>query len=416
MIAPVLSPPHTVDFDLYGLVGIRAVSHRSEDCAAVAQALGPIQQRLSRDPDIIVRFVDHIEPAESMCLIGGHDCGFSGDQFFIVRGKNKSTIRVQIPFEDIGGRCEIVCESGLRSIPLLIEIINLTALQQGAIPLHASAFEFNGHGILCAGWAQGGKTETLLGFMANGARYIGDEWVYVQENSMFGIPEPMHIRDWHIDDLPGFRQRLDWRDRLKMCCLRMAAGSVERVGSAKPMNWLVPSRSTQRLASLLNRQRYLEVLPNALFDTPITNPCGQLEHVLFVISHDSPEYRVEPVDVNFVIKSLGAALEQERSHLLEKYRMFQFAFPDRHNLRISAAGQAEADLLRARLSHLPASIVYHPYPMSPVRLFEAIAPLFRARSTISHRIGITIRSENTGLDSMVSGKLLLSAPLAAAKA
>ncbi len=365
-----------MDFDLYDLVGIRVVSRRAEDCSLVAKALGPIRKQLSRTPDIIVRFVDQLETETPLCLVGGHDCGFSGQQFFVVRGKNKSSVRVLVPFEEIGGRCEIVCESGLQSIPLLIEIINLTALQRGAIPLHASAFEYNGHGVLCAGWAQGGKTETLLGFMANGARYIGDEWVYVQEDSMFGIPEPMHVWDWHVDDLPHFRQRLDWRDRMKMRCLRIAAGSMNMVITAKPMNRLFPGRTTQRLISLLNRQRYLEVLPNRIFDTLVTDPSGHLDHVLLVMSHDSPEYRVESIDVDFVIKSLTSALEQERSHLLEKYRMFCFAFPGRQNPRIPAAVGKELELLTARLGHLPASIVYHPYPMSPARLFETIAPLF----------------------------------------
>lgn len=376
MICEVSNPLHAADFDLYGVVGIRAVSRRMEDCTLVAQALGPIQKPLSRTPDIIIRFVDRIEIEEPLNLVGAHDCGFSSEQFFVVRGRNKSSIRVRVPFEDIGGRCEIVCESGLTSIPLLIEIINLTALQRGAIPLHASAFEFNGHGILCAGWAQGGKTETLLGFMANGARYIGDEWVYVQKDSMFGIPEPMHVWDWHVDELPSFRQRLDWRDRMRMRCLRIAAGSMDMAMAAKPMNRLLPRRTTQRLISLLNRQRYLEVLPNTIFDTPMTDPSGRLDHVLLVMSHHSPEYRVASVDAEFVIRSLAPALEQERSHLLEKYRMFRFAFPGRHNPRIPEAVDKELELLKARLGHLPASIVYHPYPMSPARLFETIAPLF----------------------------------------
>lgn len=370
---------HTVEFDLHGLVAIRAASAHAEDCELVARTLGSIQKPLDRTPDITIRFADHIETEGPLKLVGAHDCGFSGDRFFVVRGKNKASVRVQVPFENLGDSCEIVCESGLKSIPLLIEIINLTALQRGAIPLHASAFEYNGHGVLCAGWAQGGKTETLLGFMARGARYIGDEWVYVQEDSMVGIPEPMHVWDWHVDDLPEFRQRLALRDRMKMRCLRVAAGTLDAMTSASPMNRLLPRRTTKRLVSLLNRQRYLEVLPDTLFDALITEPRGQLDHVLFVMSHDSPEYHVEPVDADFVIRALAPALEQERSHLLEKYRMFRFAFPGRENPRLSGIGDLERSLLRIRLGHLPASIVYHPYPMSPARLFDVISPLFAAR-------------------------------------
>lgn len=376
MIATVSATQYTADFDLFGIVGIRVLSDRAEDCALVAGMLGPIRKPLIRLPDITVRFVDRIETDGPLSLIGGHDCGFSGRKFFVTRGKNKSVIRLQVPFEDVGGECEIVCESGLKNLPLLIEIVNLTALQRDALPLHASAFEYNGHGVLCAGWAQGGKTETLLGFMANGARFIGDEWVYLQKDGMQGIPEPMHIWDWHVDELPSFRQRLDWQDRFKMRSLRIAAGAMDAAMTMKPMNRLLPGKTTRRLISLLNRQRYLEVLPDTIFETPITDPRGRLDHLLFVLSHDSPEYRVEEADPDFVLKALAPALEQERSHLLERYRMFRFAFPGRENRLLEHAAHRERELLQARLGHLPAHIVYHPYPMSPMRLFEAIVPLF----------------------------------------
>ena len=376
MIAIVPTAKHTAEFDLFGFVGIRVVADRAEDCALVAGMLGPIRKPLTRAPDITVRFVDRLETSGPLSLVGRHDCGFSADQFYVTRGKNKSVIRVQVPFEEIGGPCEIVCESGLKNLPLLIEIINLTALQRDALPLHASAFEYNGHGILCAGWAQGGKTETLLGFMANGARYIGDEWVYLQKDVMQGIPEPMHIWDWHVDELPLFRRKLNWQDRFRMRSLRIAAGAMDAAISTKPMNRLLPRKTTRRLIALLNRQRYIEVLPDRIFETAITDPSGQLDHLLFVLSHDSPEYRVEQADTNEVLNALAPALEQERSHLLERYRMFRFAFPGRKNNVLEDAANRERELLKARLGHLPAHIIYHPYPMSPTRLFETIAPLF----------------------------------------
>jgi hypothetical protein len=115
MIAIAPTTESAADFDLFGVVGIRVLSNREEDCALVAGMLGPVQKPLVRPPDITVRFLDRIETDGPLSLVGGHDCGFSGDKFFVTRGKNKSVIRVQIPFEAIGGRCEIVCESGLKN-------------------------------------------------------------------------------------------------------------------------------------------------------------------------------------------------------------------------------------------------------------------------------------------------------------
>jgi len=369
----IATPPTNMkcrDFDLFGVVGVRVMSEVEADFEVVEGQLGPIARPLNRTPDIVVRFTQDTHADEAMTLVGSHECGFTADRFVVLRGRNKASIRVEVPFEDVGGPCELVCQSGLKHIPLLIEIINLTALTKGALPLHASAFEFNGHGVLCVGWAQGGKTETLLGFMAQGARYIGDEWVYVLQDRMFGIPEPMHVWDWHVDDLPEFRRRLPWRERVKMRTLRLGTDAMRKmVGST-------PGRTTRRLISLLDRQRYLEVMPDVMFDTAMDDPSGHLDHVLFVVSHDSPEYRVEETDCQTVIASLAHALEQERSHLLDKYRMFRFAFPDRSCQPIIEAARIERELLSERLGDRPAHIVYHPYPMSPSRLFDTISPLF----------------------------------------
>ena len=81
---------------------------------------------------------------------------------------------------------------GLPAIPLLVPIVNLTALANGALPLHASAFVHRGTGVVATGWSKGGKTEALLAFSANGARYVGDEWVYVAADGsrVSGIPSP----------------------------------------------------------------------------------------------------------------------------------------------------------------------------------------------------------------------------------
>src|SRR5918997_82180 len=77
-----------------------------------------------------------------------------------------------------------------REPDIVIRFVNLTALAKGALPLHAAAFTYRGTGVVVTGWAKGGKTETLLGFMAAGAEYVGDEWVYLDANGrhVHGIP------------------------------------------------------------------------------------------------------------------------------------------------------------------------------------------------------------------------------------
>ena len=192
-----------VDYDLHGIVGIRLLGASESDVAAVTAQLGPIRAVLDRDPDVVIRFVDRL-PVSNLRYLGREEAGFTDDAFLVLRSR-KARARVQIPVEEIGGRCEIVCESGLPAVPLLIPIVNVTALAKGVVPVHAAAFVHRGSGVLVTGWAKGGKTESLLGFMSHGAEYIGDEWVYVSADGrrLRGIPEPVRVWDWHLDDLPG---------------------------------------------------------------------------------------------------------------------------------------------------------------------------------------------------------------------
>ncbi len=186
----------TSDFDLHGIVGIRLLNATPGDIAAVNRQLGPINKPLTRTPDIVIRFVDRLSFSSPVRYLGLDDAGFTDDAFLVFRGKHQARIRVQIPFDQIGNsQCEIVCESGVPAVPLLLPILNLTAISKGVLPLHASALIYDGKGILLTGWAKGGKTETLLAFAANGAEYVGDEWVYLSSDGqhMYGIPEPIRV-------------------------------------------------------------------------------------------------------------------------------------------------------------------------------------------------------------------------------
>ena len=59
-----------VDYDLHGLAGIRLIDASAGDVAAVTRQLGPIQASLTREPDIIIRFVDRLPASSSSCYLG----------------------------------------------------------------------------------------------------------------------------------------------------------------------------------------------------------------------------------------------------------------------------------------------------------------------------------------------------------
>lgn len=366
-----------MDFDLHGFVGVRCVDAEPRDLAAVSRQLGPLRAELAREPDVVLRFVDRIRPSSPLRQLEVDDVAFSDDAFFVLRGKHKSRTMVQIPFDRIGGRCEIVCERGLSAVPLLIAVVNATALARGHLPLHAAAFVHGGVGALVTGWSKGGKTETLLAFMARGARYVGDEWVYLDEGGrrMFGIPEPIRVWQWHLDQLPGFRERLARRQRMTLGALSAAAAGAERALSGDRLRSSAPGRLAVRALPLLKKQLHVDWPPAELFGASSLALSGTPDRVFFVMSHELAEVTAEPMDPGEIADRMVSSLAYEREDLMSCYRKFRFAFPERANPLLDRADEIQRTLLGKALEGKRAYQVRHPYPAGLSDLFSVIEPL-----------------------------------------
>lgn len=367
-----------VDYDLHGLAGIRLLNATQSDAAAATRQLGPIQATLTREPDIVVRFVDRLPTTSRVRYLGLDEAGFTDDAFLVLRSKHKTRARVQIPFQQIGQQCEIVCESGLPAVPLLIPILNLTVLAKGALPLHASAFTYEGTGVLTTGWSKGGKTETLLAFMNQGASYIGDEWVYISGDGrrMYGIPEPIRVWDWHLQYLPRYRELVGTGDRARLRAIQMAL-SLDRAlsnGSAKAS---FPVKVMRRVAPILKRQAFVDIHPRELFGQGFGTLAGDLEKIFFVVSHESPEVMVQPMDAQDIARRMVFSLQHERLDFMSYYLKFRFAFPAASNALVEQAEALQRERLAQMLKGKEAYAVYHPYPVPIQKLFDAIRPLLQ---------------------------------------
>jgi hypothetical protein len=367
------------DFDLHGIVGIRLVGANAEEIAMIVRQLGPIQKPLNREPDITIEFVNQLDISGKIYLLGVDDAGFTNDAFLAMRGKHKSKIKVQIPFEGMGQvPCKIIAERGLSAVPLLIAIVNLTMISKGVLPLHASAFDYKGIGAIATGWAKGGKTETLLAFTAHGARYVGDEWVYLSSDgdAMYGIPEPIRLWDWHFDEMPQYRAVLKSSDRIKLKSLGMFTGLLEGISTAKAVRKTKPMKLLQRINAVLKRQLNVQVPPKRLFGETARPTVGTLQKIFFVMSHESPDYSVEKVEPELVAKRMVHSLQDEREELLAYYTRFRFAFPDKRNAFIDNLEQRQEEMLIAILKNKETYAVYHPYPTSIPGLYDLLHSYF----------------------------------------
>jgi hypothetical protein len=100
-----------------------------------------------------------------------------------------------------------------------------------------------------------------------------------------------------------------------------------------------------------------------------------IDTVVFTSSHDRPDIRIEEVDAGEVARRMAASLVHERHGLLESYRQFRFAFPDRHSPAVDGAADLEGRLLAQALAGRRVWWLRHPYPCDIQALFSPIAAL-----------------------------------------
>jgi hypothetical protein len=361
-----------VDFDLHGLVGVRLIGARPGDVAAVAGQLGPLPRGIDREPDITIRFVERLELGTRMRYIGARDAGWTDDGFFVLRSR-KIPVVVRLPIDRIGGPCEIVCETGLPAVPKLIAVLNLTALSNGAVPTHAAAFELDGVGTLVTGWSKGGKTELLMAAAGAGARYIGDEWVYLTaDGRMLGIPEPIRVWDWHLDQLPEVKAQLSTGERMKLRSIR-SLRSLDRVTPGR-VRRSGPSGLLHRAIPVLEGQLHADLPPDRLFG-PLGDMCGRLDRILFVVSAAGAETTIEPIDTAEVAVRMSVSITHERLDLTALMLQARFAHPGLRNEHIETMEARQRDLLDRILGDHPAYLVTHPYPVDLAALFDTVRPV-----------------------------------------
>jgi predicted ATP-grasp superfamily ATP-dependent carboligase len=362
-----------IDYDIHGIVGVRLIRPSSTDAAAVARQLGPLRCPLQNEPDITLRFVDSLDTPDLQYVELGKN-GFARDGFYLLKS-SKRRAKVRLDFEQIGSKCKIVCESGLRSVPQLLAIVNLTAMQKGCVPLHASAFEYKGTGILLAGWSKGGKTEALLAFAAKGARFIGDEWILLDKSGerMYGIPENIRLWDWHIESLDHVRAQMPYSRLFLFRSIRWLDRLQTRFHNSG-LGRFLPLRLVREALPALKRQLNIQIEPEKLFGPGLGPFVGKPQKVFFMTSHPDKKISIEPIDAVEVAQRMAASIHHEELRLFADYLAYKFAFPDRRNELLEHAAELQRAVLLQALAGKEAYWVRHPYPVALNQLYEAMEP------------------------------------------
>ena len=98
-----------------------------------------------------------------------------------------------------------------------------------------------------------------------------------------------------------------------------------------------------------------------------------IDAIVLISSHDRPEVVIDDVVPAEVAGRMTASLEHERHALLEAYRQFRFAVPDRRCDAIERAPEMESRLITRAFEGHRVAWLRHPYPPDIDSLFSPIA-------------------------------------------
>lgn len=370
--------PGETDFDIHGVVRIRLIDPSPRELRAAYKLLGRPSRLPVVNPDITVRFAEDLSASQIRFL--GNDQGFTDDGFYLLQ-EGTRRIKARIPFDQIGERCEIVCRSGVESVPLLMPIIGLTAIKRGHIPLHASAVVHDNVGLLMAGWAHCGKTTALLGFASKGAEYVGEEWVLLSDNgqTMCGLRRPLELSYSQVDGLPHLWRSVRLVRRWAFHGIGVLRALQQMVRGEKSRSSFV-FRGFQKVSASLEDRLRPAITPSAIFRDRICCAGASVDKIFLFLSHEGRRIEVEPITPFEMACRVTFLVQHELTPLLQHYVAYRFAFPNLRNESVENLAEDLPAIIMRALHNKETYIVRVPYPHVFEELYEAIRPLCKPKT------------------------------------
>lgn len=355
-------------------VALQVVDASAGELRAVAHQTGLRAVEGVSQPALTLRFV-HELPLTGPLRLVGPSLGCTEDAVVLMPGGP----RALVPVAGLGGPTEVLCERGATTVPLLMDVLNATALAAGLLPLHAGAFTLGGVGTVVTGWSKGGKTETMLGVLSGcpDARFVGDEWVYVDPvaRDVMGSAHPIRVWGWQLAQLPDLRTRVPRRELRRFRLIEMAerrhaalSGRARRLPPAKVLTAALP---------LLQSRHGAYVEPAELFGADRITARTGLDRLVQVESSSDPGTTAAPTDPAHVAARMAWSLRHERRELMEAYEAFRYVHPGAANHWVDTMGDIEQRLLSAAFTAMPAVEVRHPYPVDIAALARCVVTAVR---------------------------------------
>ena len=346
---------------------IRLVDAPGSVLDQVRQELGAVEGPPA-EPLLTVRFIDAVPNRHELRTLGvtGQPFAFDERRFYLVGDGGYLT---HVDFGSLD-TTEIEIERGAAAIPLLVPILALRLLDRDRVLLHAASFVYRGGAIVVTGWQSGGKSEVMLAFMSEQARYVADEWAIIDAGGrVSGLSSHVHLWDWQLRQLPTLWARLAASERQRLGVLRLARRGARLISRASTGS-ATAARTVSQLRRWIENAARARVPPERLFGAPAHRGSLDIAHVLLATVR-SGATEVLPSESRVIAARMAASLEYERKDLIAAYAQYRYAFPDERSDSIEQAAGRERQILEEALSGVPAHEILHPYPPFLPDLYRA---------------------------------------------
>jgi hypothetical protein len=174
--------------------------------------------------------------------------------------------------------------------------------------------------------------------------------------------------------MPRYKAMLKPRDLRRLRALNWFAKTLKRLESSPLKRRASYLQALKRFTALVQRQLYVQLPPEKLFGQKADKTDISPEKIFFVVSHDQPDVKVQPIDAQQLAERMVFSLQEERMEFLSYYFKYRFAFPGCSNPLIDQAEEIQRKLVLRAVANKEAYAIYHPYPFSISSLFDTIRP------------------------------------------
>jgi len=302
------------------------------------------------DTDVEIGFVDRL-CSRDLVYISNLAC-FNRETFFLIdRYGNKASL----PFDTLTGDwCKVVAEKSIdpgffyRSI--LQCLIRYRFLQHNIAYVHASAVQYKGAGLLFPGWGGIGKTDLLMMFMDEGARYISDDRVLISsEGRMLIHNTALNLLHYNYKGSTRLRERLGWQKRGLYLANRLIRG-LSQVCLELNSRRSFLTKTVSAIRDLSDKSLWTEVDVQRIFPESEISMQTPLSKVFFISRVSEGHLRSRPISGVELARRMSACLRGDLNKMERAYQMFLFAFPYKDNSLVQGAPVRELKIMEEAFS------------------------------------------------------------------